>query len=99
MSPGSVNCSWADAGAPGFGRSALKYPARDDAMRDLSVVMASRTAPPLRSVPDDAAVAEVFGTSAVFVAPTLTASIPTPNSLAAIWRIFVWSPCPISVPP
>ena len=54
---------------------------------------------PFRSVPDDAAVADVFGTLDVSVAFTRTVSRGTPNSRAAICRIFVWSPCPISVPP
>ena len=63
------------------------------------VSQALRTAIPFRSDPDDAAVADVLGTLAVSVAVIRTASIGTPNRLAATCATFWNSPCPISVPP
>ena len=46
------------------------------------------TAMPLRSVPADAAVAEVFGTLSVEVAVMCTRSSPMPNSSAATCATF-----------
>ena len=46
-----------------------------------------------------AAVAEVFGTLSVRVGIMRTDASGTPSASAAIWRILVCSPCPISVPP
>ncbi len=60
---------------------------------------AACTALPLRSLPDEAAVAEVFGTFAVSVAFTRTPARVTPSSSATTCEILVCSPWPISVPP
>ena len=60
---------------------------------------AACTAIPFMSLPDEAAVAEVFGTNAVSVAVIFTAATSTPNTLAATCATFRNSPCPISVPP
>ena len=57
------------------------------------------TAPPLRSAPEDAAVAEVFGTLSVRVGASRTDSSGTPSAVAATCSIFVCRPWPISVPP
>ena len=54
---------------------------------------------PFRSEPEDAAVAEVFGTRAVSVAETLTRATSTSNSRATTCATLVNSPWPISVPP
>ena len=54
---------------------------------------------PLRSDPEDAAVAEVLGTLPVWVAVILTLDTGRPNSSATTWATFMLSPCPISVPP
>ena len=54
---------------------------------------------PFRSEPDDAAVAEVFGTFAVVVAVIFTRSRSIWNSSATTCATFTNSPCPISVPP
>ena len=56
-------------------------------------------APPLRSAPEDAAVAEVFGTLSVRVGASRTADNGTPSAVAATWIILVCRPWPISVPP
>ena len=56
-------------------------------------------APPLRSAPELAAVAEVLGTLSVRVGANRTALSGTPSAVAATWIIFVCRPCPISVPP
>ena len=69
------------------------------ASRSLICRHASSTAAPFRSVPAEAAVADVFGTLSVRVGITRTASSGTPRLAAAICRILVCSPCPISVPP
>ena len=57
------------------------------------------TAPPLRSAPELAAVAEVLGTLSVRVGASRTADSGTPSAVAATWSIFVCRPWPISVPP
>ena len=57
------------------------------------------TAAPLRSAPDEAAVAEVLGTLSVLVGIMRMDTAGRPSSLIATPRIFVCSPCPISVPP
>ena len=54
---------------------------------------------PFRSDPDDAAVAEVFGTFAVVVAVIFTRSRSTWNTSATTCATLVLSPWPISVPP
>ena len=51
----------------------------NSAMRSRIVSQAAFTAMPLRSVPEEAAVAEVLGTLPVSVAVILTLSMPTPN--------------------
>jgi hypothetical protein len=62
-------------------------------------VEASSTAAPLRSLPLEAAVAEVLGTLSVRVGMIRTFSRGTPSASAAICNILVCRPCPISVPP
>ena len=57
------------------------------------------TAPPLRSAPELAAVAEVFGTLLVRVGASRTVLIGTPSAVAATWIILVCRPWPISAPP
>ena len=54
---------------------------------------------PLRSVPADAAVGDVLLFFSVDVGMTRTRSSGKPNSSATSWRIFVFRPWPISVPP
>ena len=54
---------------------------------------------PFRSEPEDAAVAEVFGTFAVVVAVILTRSMSTWKQSATTCATLVLSPWPISVPP
>ena len=60
---------------------------------------ASLTAPPLRSAPALAAVAEVLGTLSVRVGARRTFSSGSPSAVAATWSILVCRPWPISVPP
>ena len=60
---------------------------------------ASLTAPPLRSAPALAAVAEVFGTLSVRVGASRTFSSGNPSAVAATCSILVCRPWPISVPP
>ena len=60
---------------------------------------ASRAAMPLRSLPDDAAVGDAFGTLLVSDADTRTAASGTPSSSATTCATLVNSPWPISVPP
>ncbi len=54
---------------------------------------------PLRSEPDEAAVAEVLGTLSVRVALILTLARGTWNASATTWATLVFRPWPISVPP
>ena len=54
---------------------------------------------PLRSVPEEAAVGDVFGTLAVEVAVFFTRSSGMPNVSATICATFTNNPCPISMPP
>ena len=54
---------------------------------------------PLRSEPEEAAVAEVFGTLAVVVGVIFTFSRSTWNSSATTCATLTKRPCPISVPP
>jgi hypothetical protein len=54
---------------------------------------------PLRSVPDEAAVADVLGTLPVVVAVIRIVSRSTWNSSASTCATLVLSPWPISVPP
>ena len=54
---------------------------------------------PFRSEPEEAAVAEVFGTLAVVVAVIFTRSRSTWKTSATTWATLVLSPWPISVPP
>ena len=74
-------------------------PAATDASRDRIWSQASLIAPPLRSAPELAAVAEVFGTLSVRVGASRTVRIGTPSAVAATWIILVCRPWPISVPP
>ena len=60
---------------------------------------ASEAAMPLRSVPEEAAVAEVLGTLPVEVAVTRIRSTSTWNSSASTCATLVCRPWPISVPP
>ena len=60
---------------------------------------ASFTAPPLRSAPVEAAVAEVFGTLSVRVGMMRTRLARHAESRIATCSIFVCRPWPISVPP
>ena len=72
---------------------------RNSTSRRLIWLAASSAAIPLRSVPDDAAVAEVFGTFSVVVLVTLMRSSPTLKASATICAILVCRPWPISQPP
>ena len=54
---------------------------------------------PFMSEPDEAAVAEVFGTLSVRVAVIFTRSRSRPSSEAATWATLTNRPWPISVPP
>ena len=54
---------------------------------------------PLRSLPEEAAVAEVLGTLPVVVAVILTRAMSTWNSSATTCATLVLRPWPISVPP
>jgi hypothetical protein len=63
------------------------------------VSAALKAAMPLRSAPEEAAVAEVLGTLSVRVAEARTRSIGTAKTSATICDTLVWRPCPISVPP
>ena len=67
--------------------------------RALIACAALRAAMPLRSVPEEAAVAEVLGTLPVVVAVILTRAMSTWNSSATTCATLVLRPCPISVPP
>ena len=67
--------------------------------RSLICSQAFLTAPPLRSAPELAAVAEVLGTLSVRVGASRTLASGIPKVVAATWSIFVCSPWPISVPP
>jgi hypothetical protein len=81
-----------DAGTPYFSdANAIR--------RSLIVRAAACAALPLRSLPDEAAVADVFGTLLVSVALARTCSSGMPNSSATTCATLVYSPWPISVPP
>ena len=67
--------------------------------RAFKISQAFFTAAPFRSVPADAAVADVFGTLSVLVGITRICSGLTPSSCAAIAATLVCKPWPISVPP
>ena len=54
---------------------------------------------PFKSAPDEAAVAEVFGTLLVSVVAVRIALSGRPNSVATTCATFVYRPWPISVPP
>ena len=73
--------------------------AANAARRARSVRAASRAAMPLRSVPDEAAVGDAFGTLLVSEAVTRIASSGSPSSRATTCRTLVNRPWPISVPP
>ena len=60
---------------------------------------ASRAAMPFRSLPDEAAVGDAFGTLLVSDADTRTLASGTPISCATTCATFVNRPWPISVPP
>ena len=80
-------------------RSACQCFAAKSASRSRIVSQAALQAMPLRSEPDDAAVADVFGTFAVSAAVIRTADRGTPNTEAATCATLTFSPWPISVPP
>ena len=74
-------------------------PAATSASRARICSQAFFTAPPLRSAPELAAVADVLGTLSVRVGASRTAESGTPSAVAATCSIFVCRPWPISVPP
>jgi hypothetical protein len=74
-------------------------PAATSAKRVRICSQAFFTAPPLRSAPELAAVADVFGTLSVRVGASRTSDSGTPSAVAATCNIFVCRPWPISVPP
>ena len=91
-----------DASMRAEGRSLLGQSLQLEATgsrRAFSWRQASTTAAPLRSVPADAAVAEVLGTLSVRVGMMRTDSNSTPSASAAICWILVCRLRPISVPP
>ena len=57
-------------------------------MRSLIVFAALAVAMPFKSVPDEAAVAELLGTFPVLAADRRTFSRSIPNSKAQIWATF-----------
>ena len=63
------------------------------------VTAAACAALPFKSEPEDAAVAEVFGTLLVSVAVMRMADSGKPNSVATTCATFTCKPWPISVPP
>jgi hypothetical protein len=67
--------------------------------RDRICSQAFLIAPPLRSAPELAAVADVLGTLSVRVGASRTQRSGIPSVVAATWSIFVCNPWPISVPP
>ncbi len=73
--------------------------AANTASRSRSWRAASCAALPFRSEPVDAAVADVFATLLVSVAVTRMRPKRIPSSCATTCATFVFSPCPISVPP
>ena len=68
-------------------------------MRSRMVMAARHAAMPFKSVPEDAAVAEVLGTLPVLVGVVRICSRLSPKTDAVICLTLVNSPCPISVPP
>ena len=62
-------------------------------MRFLIWLAASSAAMALRSVPDEAAVAEVFGTLPVLLAVICTRSTGMPKASANTCATLMWSPC------
>ena len=74
-------------------------PAATTASRSRIWSQAFLIAPPLRSAPELAAVAEVFGTLSVRVGASRTSSAARPSAVAATWIILVCRPWPISAPP
>ena len=73
--------------------------AASSASRPRIVRAAASAALPFRSLPVEAAVADVLATFEVSVAVTRTRDSGTPNSFATTCATFVFSPWPISVPP
>jgi hypothetical protein len=73
--------------------------AANAASRSRSWRAASCAALPFRSLPVDAAVAEVLATFCVSVAVTRTCAKGMPSSCATTWATLVFRPWPISVPP
>ena len=69
------------------------------ASRWRSASQARTAAVPFRSVLAEAAVGEVLLFFSVEVGMTTTASGGSANVSATSWRILVFNPCPISVPP
>ena len=68
-------------------------------MRLRTVRAAASAALPFRSLPEEAAVAEVLGTLLVSVVLTRTVSSGTPSVCATTCTTLVCRPWPISVPP
>ena len=75
------------------------FSAASAASRLFSVWQAACAALPFRSAPDDAAVADVFGTLLVSVLLVRTWEMSICNSLATTWATLVYKPWPISMPP
>jgi adenine-specific DNA-methyltransferase len=84
----------------GFLRRELDFYIKNEVMNlDDVQGAAAFAAIPFRSDPDEAAVAEVFGTLPVSVAVIFTAPASTPKTPATTCATFWNRPCPISVPP
>src|ERR1022692_2300271 len=62
------------------------------AIRSRIAMAATCAALPFRSLPDDAAVGDVFGTFAVLVAVIFTRSMDSPNSVATTRATFIYRP-------
>ena len=82
-----------------WSRSTEYFSAAKSISRSLICSAAFCAAMPFRSEPDEAAVAEVFGTLAVVVAVIFTRSRSTWKQSATTCATLVLRPCPISVPP
>ena len=80
-------------------RGTLNSAAANSVRRSRMLRAAICAAAPLRSVPDDAAVAEVFGTLPVLVADIRIWSRSIWNASATTCATLTNRPCPISVPP
>src|SRR5215470_13882006 len=76
-----------------------RWLAADSARRWRILLAALTAALPFRSVALEAAVAEVLLFFSVEVGMTIMLSTSMANSSATSWRMFVFTPCPISVAP